>query len=212
MKGILSFVGKVLNKVAADISTAGEHVYIDLPEQMADTIDLNSMSGDIEVTGCAAYKMTLHSTSGDIVYEAPENGKIFRIAASSASGDIRIRCDAEEADGSSISGDVQLDGAFKNVRIKSTSGDARLNGRAKSVYSHTVSGGNTVKLQNADAERIDAASTSGSVDIELPGDTPSVHATMKSVSGSTRCSFPDAGNNAVLQIQASSVSGSVRIG
>ena len=212
VKGILSFVGKVLNKVATDISTAGAHVYIDLPEQLADTIELNSMSGDIEVTGCAAYKITLHSTSGDIVYEAPENGKVLRIAASSASGDIRIRCNADEAEGSSISGDVLIDGQFKNVRMKSTSGDARLNGCARQVFAHTVSGGNTVILQNADAERIDAASTSGSVDIELPGNTPSVHAVMKSVSGSTRCRFADAGSNAALQIQASTVSGSVRIG
>ena len=212
VKGILSFVGKVLNKVATDISTAGAHVYIDLPEQLADTIELNSMSGDIEVTGCAAYKMTLHSTSGDIAYEAPENGKVLRIAASSASGDIRIRCNADEAEGTSISGDVLIDGEFKNVRIKSTSGEVRLNGCARRVSAHTVSGGNTVALQNADAERIDAASTSGSVDIELPGNTPSVHAVMKSVSGSKRCRFPDAGNDAALQIQASTVSGSVRIG
>ena len=211
VKGILSFVGKVLNKVASDISASGEHVFIDLPEQMADTIELNSMSGDIEVTGCAAYKMTLHSTSGDIRFEAPESGRIFRINASSASGDIRITGNADEAEGSSISGDVYMEGEYKNVRIKSTSGDAQLNGCARNVYTHTVSGGNTVILENADAERIEAASTSGSVDIELPQGTPSVHATMKSVSGSTRCAFPDAGSGAQLQIQASSVSGSVRI-
>ena len=212
VKGIFSFVGKVLNKVASDISTAGAHVYIDLPEQMADTIELNSMSGDIEVTGCAAYKMTLHSTSGDIAYEAPENGKILRISASAASGDIRIRCNADEAEAGSISGDVQIDGTFKSVRMKSTSGDVRLNGCAGRVNARTVSGESNVTLQNTDAERIEAASTSGSVDIELPVGTPSVHAVMKSVSGSTRCRFPDAGEGAALQIQASSVSGSVRIG
>lgn len=211
VKGIFNFVGKVLNKVAADIATAGTHVFIDLPEQLADTIELNSMSGDIAVSGIAAYRMTLHSTSGDIAYDAPENGKILRIDASSASGDIRIRCSAEEAEGSSISGDVQLEGEFKNVRIKSTSGDARLNGCARRIYVHTVSGGNTVVLTNTDAEQIDAASTSGSINIELPADTPSVHAVMKSVSGSTRCGFPDAGSGALLKIQASSVSGSVHV-
>ena len=211
VKGILSFVGKVLNKVATDISTAGAHVYIDLPEQLADTIELNSMSGDIEVNGCAAYNMILHSTSGDIEFEAPGNGKILRINASSASGDIRIRGNADEAEGSSISGDVDMEGEYKKVRIKSTSGDARLNGCARTVYAHTVSGGNTLILENTDEERIDAASTSGCVDIRLPRNTPSVHAAIKSVSGNTRCAFADAGSSAALQIQASSVSGNVHI-
>ena len=211
VRGIFNFVGKVLNKVAADISTAGTHVYIDLPEQLADTIELNSMSGDIEVTDCAAYKITLHATSGDIHYEAPENGKILRMNASSASGDIRVSCNAEEADCSSISGDVEMDGTFTNVRMKSTSGDVELKGCARKAYMHTVSGRNEISLLNPDAEMIEATSTSGSVEIELPESTSSVHAVMKSVSGSTRCAFPDAGSGAALQIRANSVSGSVRI-
>ena len=211
MKGILSFVGKVLSKVASDISTAGAEVFIDLPEKMDGDIDLNSMSGDIEVSGCSAPKMTLHSTSGDISYAAPDDADIDRISASSASGDIHISCNAKEAEGSSISGDVIVNGDFRNAKIKSTSGSIRLNGCAREIYAHTVSGSNNVTLQNTDARRIDAASTSGNVNIELPAGTPSVHANRKSVSGSTRCSFADAGNGAQLQINASTVSGSVRI-
>lgn len=211
VKGILNFVGKVLSKVANDISTAGAHVYIDLPEQMTDEIELNSMSGDVEISGCSAPRMTLHSTSGDITYDAPENARIDKISASTASGDIRISVNANEAEGSSISGDVLMNGDIRKARLKSTSGDIRLNGSSREMFAHTVSGSNTLILQNIDATRIEAASTSGSVDIELPRDTPSVHASMKSVSGSTRCSFPDAGTGAALQIQASSVSGSIRI-
>lgn len=211
VKGILNFVGKVLNKVASDISTAGAHVYIDLPDWMQDEIELNSMSGDVEIIGCAAPIVTLHSTSGDIIYEAPENAGIRKISASTASGDIRISGNADEAEGSSISGDVQMNGEYRKVMMKSTSGDTRLNGCANDLYAHTVSGENTLTLRNNDAKRIEAASTSGSVDIELPRNTPSVHVSMKSVSGSTRCSFPDDGANASLQIHASSVSGSIRI-
>ena len=211
MKGILSFVGKVLSKVATDISTAGAEVFIDLPERMDGEIDLNSMSGDIEVNGCSAPKMTLHSTSGDISYAAPENADINRISASSASGDIHISCNADEAEGSSISGGVTVNGCFRNVKIKSTSGSTRLNGSAREVNAHTVSGRAIVALQNTDTRRIDAASTSGNVNIELPAGTPSVHANMKSVSGSTRCSFADAGSGAQLVINASTVSGSVVI-
>ena len=103
-------------------------------------------------------------------------------------------------------------GRTSEIRVWVRSGDVRLNGCAGRVNARTVSGESNVTLQNTDAERIEAASTSGSVDIELPVGTPSVHAVMKSVSGSTRCRFPDAGEGAALQIQASSVSGSVRIG
>ena len=211
VKGILSFVGKVLSKVATDISTAGAHVYIDLPETMGDEIDLNSMSGDIEISGCAAPKMTMHSTSGDIEFEAPESARIDSPSASTASGDIDIRADADEASASSISGDVEMEGVFGSVTLKSTSGHTQLNGSAIKVSSHTVSGGNTLDLKNIDVKWIDAASTSGSVDIELPRNIPSVHAEMKSVSGSVRCAFPDSGNRASLQVQAKTVSGNVRI-
>ncbi len=211
MKGILSFVGKVLTRVATDIASSGAHVYIDLPDSMMDEIELNSMSGDIEMTECAAERITLHTTSGDIGVNTGAYGGIQRIAASSASGDIRVRSNSDEAEISSISGDVSTEGTFRTVRLKSTSGDSRLTGRAIEVSANTVSGDNMIILQNDDARRINAASTSGSVNIELPAGTPSVHAMMKSVSGSTRCHFPDAGSRAVLQIQATTVSGSVRI-
>lgn len=211
VKGIMNFVGKVLSRVAADMTTAGAHVFIDMPERIQDELDLNSMSGDVEISGCWAPRMNLHSTSGDIEFSAPGNADIDRISASSASGDIEISCNADQAEASSISGDAELKGNFRTVKIKSTSGHAELTGCAKEVNAHTVSGRNTVVLENTDAYRIEAASTSGSVEIELPQGTPSVHAEMKSVSGSTKCTFPDAGAGAMLKIQASTVSGCVRI-
>ena len=168
VKNILSFVGKVLNKVATDISAAGEHVYIDLPAEPAEELDLNSMSGDIEVEGCAARKIALHSTSGDITLNAPGTGRIERLSASSASGDIDIHADAVQAEAGSISGDVELEGEYQTARMKSTSGSNRLCGSAREVNARSVSGDITLYMKNPDVKRIDSSSTSGSVEIDLP--------------------------------------------
>ena len=94
---------------------------------------------------------------------------------------------------------------------KKDRGSNRLCGSAREVNARSVSGDITLYMKNPDVKRIDSSSTSGSVEIDLPQSVPSVHAAMRSVSGTTRCAFPDAGNGASVQIQASTVSGSIRI-
>ncbi len=210
LKGILNFVGKTLSSVATSAIEIGEDVFLEIPERFPE-LSLNSMSGDIRVEKCLADVMLIKSTSGDIDVNATGLGTANEISAGSMSGDITIRANAGKLGMSSMSGDVKAVGEYRSVGIKSTSGDAEVFGCAIETWAHSVSGDVTVKLENIDAESIETKTTSGDAEIELPRATPSVHARMSTVSGDTRCAFPDAGAGAALQITASSVSGDVRI-
>ena len=65
LKGIFSFVRKVLNKVAVEF-TNGSKVFIEIPDERMDEMTLNSMSGNITMNDCAVNRVSIHSTSGDI--------------------------------------------------------------------------------------------------------------------------------------------------
>lgn len=212
LKGLLEYVGKTLENVASNFVSQTSDVDLELPEAWIAEMNLTAMSGDIRLKGCGADKLAVHSTSGDLEITLPAGHRSGDINAGTMSGDIDFKGNANEAVFASMSGDVTAEGEFINARIKSTSGDARLNGCARDVRAHSVSGDARIVLKNADARNIDAASTSGDVEIYVPDEVPGIHAQMTTVSGSTRCRFADAGSAAALKISAKSVSGDVRIG
>ena len=211
LKGILSYLGKTLGSAAVSFATSGCCIELELPEHMFPELSLNSMSGDIRMEGCSARVLLIKSTSGDIEIHADHAGTAGEINAGTMSGDITLHGDASRIGLNSMSGDVKAFGDYSRVGVKSTSGDAELNGCAQEVWMQSVSGDVTVTLGNIDAKVIEAKTTSGDVQIDLPRATPAVHAEIRSVSGSTRCAFPDAGSGAALRITASTVSGDVRI-
>ena len=210
VKGILSFVGKVLSKTASYINEQ-TCIYIDVPEKELDEIRMSSLSGDIDSCHLSARKIQLSTTSGDIHFNIPESMKAGRFTARSTSGDITLEGNADEAEINSISGDVHMNGDCQNAVLKSTSGEAEFDGCAARLTAHTVSGSLSLSVLNADIRNIEAASTSGSVTIRLPEGITGVRQIMRSVSGSIRSRFSDSGNSSDLQIRASTVSGSISI-
>ncbi len=210
IKGILSFMGKVISKTAGSI-TEQTGIYIDIPETSLDEIRLSSLSGDIDGCHVSARKIVLSTTSGDISFSSSDARNASRFIAKSTSGDITLHGDADETEINSISGDVQLSGNSQTAVLKSTSGDVKMEGCTGRLSAHTVSGDQYLSVRNADVRNIEAASTSGSVEIHLPDEIPGVHPAMRSVSGSLRCRFPDSGISASLQIRTSTVSGNIDI-
>lgn len=209
LKSLIRFMGKAIESAVSSI-TVSWNVYIDIPDNALQAMDLNAKSGDVEVKACFPDKLTIRTMSGD-VKAAGSGMKAGNVQISAMSGDIEFFGNADRIHLSSMSGDVNAEGNFETAELKSTSGDARICGTAKSVRLHSVSGDVTVKAGSADIRSIDAHSTSGDADIELHPDTDSVHASVSSVSGSVSCRIPDAGSNALLQITASSVSGDVTV-
>jgi len=211
MKGLLSFIGKAIGSVAANISVC-EDVFIDLPRQALDEMNLNAKSGDIEVKAKMPMKLAAHNMSGDIEIKAIDHGPAHIVTLSAMSGEVEFEGNADTATLSSMSGDVEACGLYRNAELRSTSGDVELNGEAEQIRMNSVSGDVTVNLRGDAARSIQVRSTSGDVDISLAvGTDGGVHTSMSTVSGSASCDVPDAGPGAKLQIQASSVSGDINV-
>jgi len=210
MKGLLNFIGKAISSVASNIAVSW-NVYIDLPAVALAEMDLNAKSGDIEVKAKMPEILSAHSMSGEVNVNAVGNDPASKVIISTMSGDAEFYGNAKKIQISSMSGDVEANGIFQEAELKSTSGEADLEGEAIQVRISSVSGDVSVELRNPSARFIQASSTSGDVDIDLPSGLESVHASLKSVSGSASCDIPDSGSGAELQIQASSVSGDVTV-
>jgi DUF4097 and DUF4098 domain-containing protein YvlB len=211
VKGLLDFIGKAIGNVAVNLSVSHD-VYIDLPRQAMEEMDLNAKSGDIEVRAKMPEKLTAHNMSGDVRVDAIDRDPAGCVLLSAMSGDVEFEGNADTITMSSLSGDVEARGVFHTVEMKSTSGEVELEGEANQVRMNSVSGDVTVDLRNATVRSIEARSTSGDVDIDLTNGTESgVHTSMSTVSGSVNCSIPDAGPAAGLRIQAASVSGDITV-
>ncbi len=210
VKKLLNFVGKAISSVASGISVSW-NIYIDLPETPLSEMDLNTKSGDIDMSAKMPERLTARSMSGDITVEALDGDPASVVTISAMSGEIELNGNADSVTLSSMSGDVEAYGIYQNADMKSTSGDVKLEGEAERIRMNSVSGDITAELRNATVRSIQAHTTSGDVDIDLPSGLDSIHTAMNSVSGSTSCSIPDSGAGARLQIQAKSVSGDVTI-
>lgn len=118
----------------------------------AQRIDLDTVSGKIKLTDCAAaHTFEADSTSGKIELSLCKAGEGLNI--DSTSGDISFT-------------DCQVQG---EVSLESTSGKISgvLNGSMADLDVSTVSGAIELELENVDS--IEAESTSGSVSLRLPG-------------------------------------------
>lgn len=210
LNGILNYVGRILKNVSTQI-VACEPVRIDIPADMIREADLNAASGDITWRASLATTMSAHTASGDIDIDPMDESKADKIHASTASGDITLKGTAEEAEISSISGDAVAEGIVGFLKVKSVSGDAEFSGCVDTLTLQSVSGSAEAHIENISVRRIEAKSTSGDVEIDLPDDIGSVHAECSSRSGDCTNQLPDGGSGAGLQIRASSISGDVRI-
>ncbi|MFO7810690.1 MAG: DUF4097 family beta strand repeat-containing protein [Candidatus Delongbacteria bacterium] len=162
------------NKTLSQFSTSEEHpVLITIPRSCKISGSVNSISGDIRISGITAVDTEIKTKSGDItVSDASESDMICK----SVSGDIRISGMSGSLDLSSISGDISASGKeISKVFLKTVSGDIELKGeftleRSGSVA--TVSGDINVDFVSYEGDNTLKASTV-SGDIDLSGNKPS---------------------------------------
>ena len=203
LKGLLNFLGKTIGSVASSI-TVSWNVNIDMPAVILKEMNLN-------VNTILPEELSIHSMSGDVEVESRDENAARRVTVSTMSGEIDFCGNADVITLSSMSGDVTTRGNFQKAEIKSTSGDAELYGEADRIQINSVSGDVTAEIRNNTVSDIQARTTSGDVEVELPQGTDSVHPVMSTVSGSASCRYADSGSAAKLQIGAKSVSGDVQI-
>ena len=209
MNSVLSMVGKVLKSIS-DNFIAGAPIEIQVPQTQLEEIELNTKSGNIHWECVFPDKVTARSISGDITLTPTLDVTTDRLLVSSVSGDVDVYGSAVEGEVISMSGDLSANGAYEQLKLRSTSGDVSFRGGVIRLTCSSVSGDVVTRIGNTSAERIDARSTSGDVEILLPVDVTDVHADLSTVSGSRQCSIPTSDESSLF-ILAKSVSGDVRV-
>ena len=210
LSGILNMVGKAIRSVANSFVNSAP-IRIEVPDGQMEEIELNSRSGDIQCSCAMARKMTVKSTSGDVNMDPVTEKTAEKLTVSTVSGDTEVHGSALDGEISSMSGDVTADGVFETLEIKSTSGEAVFTGSVLELTISSISGDAEVTVENKTLRRINAKSTSGDVEINLPEGLTGIHAECSTVSGDCLSRVSDAGSAAVVQIRAKSISGDVTV-
>lgn len=113
---------------------ASGHFYITMPA-MTDA-DVNSVSGDIKVTGVGQRKVKCNTVSGDIVARKVGSD----ISANTVSGDISLDGVKGNARSNTVSGDAELANIDGNLKGNSVSGDFRITNLKGNREISTLSG------------------------------------------------------------------------
>ena len=108
--------------VAASVEVESVSADIDLEGSEGDSIVINTVSGDVEA-GAAPQRLEIHSVSGDVEFD----GQTSRSMVETVSGEISLRGVNGEVTVSTVSGDVSLiTDRVDRARFESVSGDMKL--------------------------------------------------------------------------------------
>jgi DUF4097 and DUF4098 domain-containing protein YvlB len=131
------------------------------------SLDLDSVSADIDVEQMAGRKLSSQTVSGDmrIVASSPGDAHV-----ESVSGDVFLRITTPKVSVESVSGDIDLQGGLTgDVHLESVSGDLRLAaGRLDSLNLDTVSGSGQLQFDVTATGVAKAESLSGDLRVSLP--------------------------------------------
>ena len=131
------------------------------------SLEIDSVSADVDVQQMAGRKLDIESVSGDVVVTASSPGEA---SFQNVSGDTTLRITSKSVRVGSVSGDVKLRGGLDGeVHLESVSGNAEMNaGTLGRLEVSTVSGDAKLQLGLAPSGTIKAESVSGDLDFTLP--------------------------------------------
>ena len=179
-------------KPGVRLNSPSKHLVITLPEGISlKKVDIGCTSADIEIPSLAADTVILDSTSGDVSasVSAPD------ITAHSTSGDVKLTAGGKvnTLGLSSTSGSLSADlDEVSKVSADSTSGKIRIAANmAGQLSAHSTSGNILVALKRFD--KADIGATSGDVTAELPAE-PGFTLKHSATSGKMTTDIPLAGS------------------
>ena len=161
----------------------GTELYLRVPE--AASIEAETVSADISVTGSRGENIILRTVSGDLEVDASPQ----RLELKSVSGDVEFEGSVPRTGIETVSGEIQVVGAYGEISANTVSGDVSLEaGEVSRGRFEVVSGDLVLNLSVADDGRLTCDSMSGDVRISLPGDQKG-NFVAQSMSGSIHSDF-----------------------
>ena len=162
-------------------------LYLRIPE--AASIEADSVSADISVTGNRGESVLLNTVSGDLEVDASPQ----RLELHSVSGDVEFEGSVTRSSTETVSGEITLVGVSGEVSVSTVSGDVTLEaGELTRGRFESVSGEMTLALSLGESGRLSCDSMSGDVKLRLPK-SQQAEFTAQSYSGSIHSEF---GNSA----------------
>lgn len=137
-----------------------KRIVISVPESFLGTIDMKTISGDIDFSFLGELqKVNLNTISGDIAADYINIGDL-----NSTSGDIDL-LKGNKINANTVSGDIEI-GEVQDVALKSTSGEIHISDLNGGGDMNTVSGDITIKKFNIN-KNSNINAVGGDVDINL---------------------------------------------
>ncbi len=161
----------------------GTDLYLRIPE--AASIEADSVSADIAISGNRGESILLNTVSGDLEVDATPQ----RLELQSVSGDVEFEGSAMRSSTETVSGEIALVGVSGEVSVSTVSGDVSLEagevtrGMFESVYVEM-----TLTLSLAEGGRLTCDSMSGDVKLRLP-ESQQAEFTAQSYSGNLNTEF-----------------------
>ncbi|HLU13551.1 MAG TPA: DUF4097 family beta strand repeat-containing protein [Arenimonas sp.] len=134
------------------------------------SLDIDSVSATVNVTGVAGQRLDVDSVSGNVTVRAARPGEARLVTVS---GDVEAELDTRELRAETVSGDLDLRGRIGGrVSLETVSGDLRLEaGSVGRLDFSSVSGDARLKLGLEKGGSVQADTVSGGLDLALPAGT-----------------------------------------
>lgn len=173
---------RVIHK--ADIKHVDDtDLYLRIP--VAASVEVESVSADVDVNGSAGESIVVNTVSGDVEALASPQ----RLEIRSVSGDVEFEGSSSRSAVETVSGEISLNGVSGEINVSTVSGDVSLvadeAGRARF---ESVSGDMKLKLAVSDGGRLTCDSMSGDLVLRLPA-SQQASFTAQSYSGDIRSDF-----------------------
>lgn len=135
------------------------------------SLDVETVSGTITVTGMEPDSLDLESVSGTVTVT---DSRPVTLEAESVSGNIDVSANGSEStELSSVSGNIRADGLSGSLAVETVSGNATVTGTALTEADfETVSGRFDLDLGMTEVSELDLSSHSGDITVTLPADLP----------------------------------------
>ncbi len=151
-----------------DHRTEPSIIEVTLPQRAS--VDVETVSADVDVQQMAGRKLAVSSVSGSVVVTASSPGQA---SFENVSGNTTLRITSGKVDAESVSGNIALQGGLTGeVSMESVSGNIKLNAQALDrLEGSTVSGDMSLQAALKPAGTIKAETLSGSLELILPKST-----------------------------------------